>query len=91
MEGEGEGNRGAHRAGGKAALFIFSSLLHLPSHSEPASLTHLHLFTTKPKLSLLFLFHTFLHTLSSPCPPPPPLVHHLSHSTVPPSCLSQTI
>lgn len=67
-----------------------SSSLHLfiifLSHSEPASLTHLHLFTTKQKLSFPFsLFHTFLHALSSSClphprPPSSPLLpqHHPS-------------
>lgn len=51
-----------------------SSSFHLSfiflSHSEPASLTHLHLFTTKPKLSSPFyLSHFPSHSLLS-LPPP---------------------
>lgn len=86
MEGERKGNRGAHSAGGKSALFIFSSLLHLsfslcPCLRRPV----VPIYHQAKAFPLLFPFHTLLHalslshslaisiSLSSPLLPPPPL------------------
>lgn len=81
MEGERKGNRGAHSAGGKSALFIFSSLSLSLSHFVPAFLTQLYPIYHRapaPLRSLFFLFHTLHHAPSCPpsislavVPPPP--------------------
>lgn len=90
MEGGRKGNRGAHSAGGKSALFIFSSFQHL-SFSLCPCLPYIHLPPSQSS-PLFSLFHTLLHAPSrlrlslslssplsltvSPTSPLPPSVFH---------------
>ena len=82
-EGERKGNRGAHSAGGKSALYIFSSLQPL-SFSLCPCLPHPRTSIYRPHQTLpcshFFPFHTLRHAhshlppslrLSSPSPSPP--------------------
>ena len=91
-EGERKGNRGAHSAGGKSALFIFSSLQPLsfslcPFLSHPVISIYHQAAALLP--SLFYLFHTLHHARS--CLTPSHSLSSLSLTISPASLLPASV